>query len=144
MSEVNDFIDLSAIKAEEPVDARGALVFYIDVGALPPPAAEAFIDKMRSQFFKNQSPRIPKDIATFFIPVRNQETLVDFVPFAVTEEELLEDAAEIEEVGEDFVHDLYVGPRQCCGGNKVCCKEEAPVGWLKGLCKKIFGSKCCS
>src|SRR5437868_3418620 len=51
---------------------RGCLVFYIDVGSLPPFKAEAFIERMKDALNdRGGLTRIKKHQEVFFVPVRN-------------------------------------------------------------------------
>jgi hypothetical protein len=65
--------------------ARGVLVFYVNVGQLPPNRAEAFLERMKASFLaapqENLAWKLPDDVGTFWIPVRNQDTYVDFISF---------------------------------------------------------------
>lgn len=143
------------VQTEQPV-ARGALVFYFNVGNLPPYKAEAFIERLKDQWGQNvrsHGATLPPDVVTYFIPVRPpQETYVDFVPFAVTEEELLadldrEDIDALDEHAAEFLHELNLtNPRGgCCQGEKTaCCQKPEEDGFFKRLCKKVFGGGCCS
>lgn len=132
---------------ENEVEAKGALVFYVNVGKLPVSQVELFMEKFKSQFEKireNPVPKIPKNIAVFFLPVRDQDTFVDFVPFAVTEKQLLEDMQYADQVADDaekFVHELYVGNKKECGGCCECCQLEEKTSFIKRLKKYIFGNK---
>lgn len=141
---------------EQPV-AKGALVFYINVGQIPPVNAEAFLDRVKDNLLNKRADKakLPEDIAIFFVPVRPpQETLVEFVPFAITEAELLDDSdlEALEEVGEEFVHELELSRKGCCGGNRTACCQGGSkpaetggvVDTLKGWCRKVFGKNCCS
>ena len=71
-------------KKEAPGSVRGCLVFYIDVGSLPPFKAEAFVEKMKEQLNDRDGlKRIKKDHEVFFVPVRNGNgTRVRYIPFA--------------------------------------------------------------
>ncbi len=61
---------------------RGCLVFYIDVGQLPPFKAEAFVERMKQQLNDRDGLcRIKKDQEVFFIPVRGGRTRVEYIPF---------------------------------------------------------------
>lgn len=62
---------------------QGCLVFYIDVGQLPPVKAEAFVDKMKQQLNdKDGLTRIRKHNEIFFVPVRsNVGTRVKYIAF---------------------------------------------------------------
>ena len=61
---------------------RGALVFYIDVGQLPPFKAEAFVERMKDQLdSKDGLKRIKRDQEVFFLPVRGGGTRVKYIPF---------------------------------------------------------------
>lgn len=67
------------------IDAKGILVFYLNVGHLSPPKAEAFVERMRDRFLSGDNPRnwkIPDDVGVFFLPVRPpQETYIDYICF---------------------------------------------------------------
>lgn len=63
-----------------PDDTRlkGCLVFYVDVGQLPPYKAEAFVERMAARF---NSERLKKNYEIMFIPVRpNSQTRVEYIP----------------------------------------------------------------
>ena len=59
---------------------RGAVVFYIDVGNLPPNKANEFVKQMceNNQEFLDS---MPEDIGKVYLPVRNSATRVEFLQF---------------------------------------------------------------
>ena len=59
-------------------EATGILVFYVNVGNLPAFKAEAFIDRLRDKFKLQE---IKKMYEVIYIPVRDQETRVEFISF---------------------------------------------------------------
>lgn len=54
---------------------KGAFVYTINVGMLPPMKAEAFIERLKDKFRKQGS--LNKDFDHLFIPIRNQDTKVE-------------------------------------------------------------------
>jgi hypothetical protein len=61
-------------------DLRGAVVFYVDVGQLPPEKAEGLVARLKENNaeFLNA---LPKDITTLWLPVRAPGlTRVEFLP----------------------------------------------------------------
>ena len=58
---------------------NGMMIFYIDIGQLPPYKAEAFVERCKDNF-KNK--KLKKNgIECIFIPVRpNSKTRVEFIP----------------------------------------------------------------
>ncbi len=66
--------------AQDDNRLKGCLVFYIDVGQLPPYKAEAFVERMKDNF---RSERLKKNYELIFVPVRpNGNTRVEFIPFS--------------------------------------------------------------
>jgi len=62
---------------------KGILVFYVDVGQLPPYKAEAFVERMKDQLNKNDFfERLKKqNYEVLLFPVRpNSRTCIDMVP----------------------------------------------------------------
>lgn len=64
-------------------EAKGVLIFYIDVGMLPPFKAESFIETMKERFLSTKEKakvdwKLPDEIGTFWVPVRGQYTYVDY------------------------------------------------------------------
>ena len=70
--------------ADGPLDAL--VVFYIDVGNLPPFNAEAYIERMKVKF-KPALSRLRENVGTLFIPVRNESTRVESLSLKVDSEE---------------------------------------------------------
>ena len=64
----------------EPVNAnaKGLLVFYVNVGQLPPFKAEAFIERMKDKFRLEE---VKKVCEVVYIPVRDQKTKVEYISF---------------------------------------------------------------
>jgi hypothetical protein len=62
---------------------QGCLIFYIDVGQLPPFKAEAFVERMKDQLNdRGGLTRIKKHQEVFFVPVRNGKgTRVEYIAF---------------------------------------------------------------
>jgi hypothetical protein len=60
---------------------KGILVFYVDVGALSPSKAEAFVDRMKDNL-NNSLDRIKNEgYEILFIPIRpNSQTRVEIIP----------------------------------------------------------------
>lgn len=77
--------DGKAEKKQEFTDdfVRGCLVFYVDVGQLPPFKAEAFVERMKRQLNDGGGlTRIKRDHEVFFVPVRSGVgTRVKYIPF---------------------------------------------------------------
>ncbi len=90
-------------------EIKGLLVFYINVGQLPPGKAEAFVHRMKISILdglphKNDPStpdeeswsvgsakplRLPKSIDTIFVPQRTDSTSIEYIPFdGVTKEAL--------------------------------------------------------
>jgi len=70
-------------KMKENKKLEGVMVFYVDVGQLPPYKAEAFIDRMKDQFGKTKTYKKLKKagVDTIWMPVRpNSQTRVEFMP----------------------------------------------------------------
>jgi hypothetical protein len=84
------------LKEEDDMqEVKGLLVFYIDVGRLPPFRAEAFIDRMKEKFQDDQKRNfiLPHDIGCFFVPVRGSHTRVDYIAFDAEDADRIEDFA---------------------------------------------------
>lgn len=67
----------------EKTTANSVMVFYINVGQMPPYQAEAFLKRIKDQFLQcnNDIWKLPDDVGTLFIPVRPpQECRVDYIP----------------------------------------------------------------
>lgn len=71
--------------ASNKKQTKGMMVFYIDVGQLPPYKAEAFVERWKDTC-KKQTKKLRKSgIESIWIPVRpNSQTCVEFLP--MTEE----------------------------------------------------------
>ena len=54
---------------------KGVIVFYINIGSRSPSAAESFIEKIRKEH--SWLSDLPQ--STMFIPIRNQNTYVDYL-----------------------------------------------------------------
>ena len=63
--------ELRAIKLTK----KGVIVFYINIGSRSPSAAESFIEKIRKEH--SWLSDLPQ--STMFIPIRNQNTYVDYL-----------------------------------------------------------------
>jgi hypothetical protein len=124
-------------------DAVAALVFYVNVGAIPPDRVDSFLRKFEEIVFNETNQvraKVPENVAVFFLPVRNQDTYVDFLPFSISEEEL-------DEIGEDcadFVHEVEMMTKGECE-EKMCCqqKEKTFLNTVRGWCQNVFGKGCC-
>lgn len=57
---------------------RGVLCIYVDVGQLSTEKAEAFVEHIKE---KMDLTRIKNHAEVFFLPVREGQTRVEFVPF---------------------------------------------------------------
>lgn len=75
---------LAEAKAKEMVEAtkktplKGLVVFYIDVGQLPPFKAEEFIDRMKE---KANLDRFPEEYGSMWIPIRAGKTRIEMLKF---------------------------------------------------------------
>lgn len=67
---------------ENSRDVDGWVVFYIDVGQLPPAKAEAFVERMKDSM---KDVRLPSNFDAVWIPRRNQPTYVEVVKFNLDE-----------------------------------------------------------
>ena len=64
--------------------ARGIIIFYMNVGMLPPIKAEAFIDRVKDRFMNGEKDRnweLPDDVGVFFVPIRENKTRVQYINF---------------------------------------------------------------
>ena len=62
---------------------NGFMVFYIDVGQLPPFKAEAFLERLKDKYKKKNKKLKESGIEAIWIPVRpNSNTRVEFFPFS--------------------------------------------------------------
>jgi len=61
---------------------EGLLIFYINVGALPPFKAEAFVERLKERF-KPTLQRLPDSIGTLFVPVRTDDTRIELCQWNV-------------------------------------------------------------
>lgn len=75
-AEINLADAATSVPSDDPLD--GVVVFYIDVGSLPPVKAEAYIEKLKAKFKPTLS-RLRKNVGTLFIPVRNENTRVEWL-----------------------------------------------------------------
>jgi len=62
--------------SKEKKKLKGVVVFYIDVGQLPPKKAQEFVDKLREQN-KEFLDSLPEDVGELWLPVRNGNTRVE-------------------------------------------------------------------
>lgn len=60
---------------------KGVLVFYINVGQLPPAKADAFIERMQSHIEKKLPNRLPDTWTTLWLPTRDTDTHVETMRF---------------------------------------------------------------
>jgi hypothetical protein len=51
------------------------IVYYINVGQLPPYRVEAYMERMKEQLNKNRT--LNKDLEEYFIPVRDENTRIE-------------------------------------------------------------------
>lgn len=149
MSDV-EVIDLA------PVESKGVLVFYINVGMLPPFKAEAFLERARDNYVKSMkdavSAPLPKDITMLFVPVRPpEETFVDYIPFDGVTKEALEELRNIREglreffnehlpIAEDVEEECceqMVPDERGCSGKPGCCAAYPHTWWSR--IKGFFG-----
>ena len=65
-------------KPKSDPELKGIVVFYINVGTLPPFNAEGLVEKMKE---KMDLSRIKKNYEVFFIPVREGTTRIEYIPF---------------------------------------------------------------
>ena len=72
------FIKIEQSESAVNVDAKGILVFYVNVGQLPPFKAEAFIERMKDTFKLKEIKKLSEVV---YIPVRDQETRVEYISF---------------------------------------------------------------
>jgi hypothetical protein len=81
---------------------KGLLVFYINVGMLPPYKAEAFMERMKdmmangSSLSKERKWKLPDDVGTFWVPTRTGETRLEYIHFGDDRKHVLEQFKEIE------------------------------------------------
>lgn len=70
-----------AATAIVPPKLEGFITFYVNVGSLPPFKAEAFIDRLKDQWKKNEKPdSLIKNWQTLWIPTRTEDTHTEFYP----------------------------------------------------------------
>lgn len=58
---------------------RGFMVFYLNVGALPPKKAEDYIKRVKETWIKEVKDELPEDIKIMCIPVREHDTCVEYL-----------------------------------------------------------------
>lgn len=68
------------LKDEITKDLKGLLVFYIDVGPLPPFKAERFIERIKIEFAHIKL-RIPLEYEIMFLSVKNENTRIELIRF---------------------------------------------------------------
>jgi len=73
--------DINIPNLDSDSEADGIIVIYLNVGQLPPFKAEAFIDRMKDKFRVEDKNKILEKWTTLFIPVRTQDTRVEFIRF---------------------------------------------------------------
>jgi hypothetical protein len=77
---------------------KGLIVFTINVGQLSPQKAEAFIDRMKERFIKEDTRKTFDEWEFIFMPVRVQDTKVEFISYdqnaQLEAQELLRDETE--------------------------------------------------
>jgi hypothetical protein len=76
LSKYYNFVEAKHTEMNLP-PLKGFLIFYIDVGTLPPHKAEQFIERMKDSVLKDMRGRLPEEWKTLWIPVRNTDTHVE-------------------------------------------------------------------
>jgi len=69
-------------------EVKGLLVFYVDVGNLPPNVAKEFVKKIEQQLQHGSDDLpeerkwiVPKDVGMFFVPVRDKKSKIEYISF---------------------------------------------------------------
>lgn len=80
--------------------SKGVLVFYLNVGQLPPFKAEAYVDRVKERLFAPSETQthasLPKNISVIILPVRYpNETFVDYIPFEGMTKDAVDELREI-------------------------------------------------
>lgn len=96
-------------------EIKGILVFYINVGMLPPSEAEEFINRWRDRIkFGHQNDfesipalKIPSTIDSLFIPVRDKPTQVEYIPFDGVTKDALSELIEVKILLNQFMNEPY-------------------------------------
>lgn len=71
---------LELFEGSSKQELKGAVIFYIDVGSLPPVNAEAFIDRIKERTSAFINDLNINGYRTVFLPVRNSQTRVEYLP----------------------------------------------------------------
>ena len=67
---------------QEKIEIEGLLVFYINVGTLSPPRAEAFVKRFEECLVsRNDTWKLPDTVGTIWVPTRAEPTRVDYIAF---------------------------------------------------------------
>lgn len=143
MSEA-EFVELTP-----EVQSRGVLVFYLNVGMLPPFKAEAFLERAKDQYMRafeqgGKSAPLPKDITILFIPVRPpDETFVDYIPFDGVTKDALAELREVRNTLREFFNEHLPMAEEVVEGGCECPKDsgccEAPTETWWSKFKGFFG-----
>lgn len=77
-SPLKQFWELRKIPSTTENEFKGTLIFYIDVGTMPPANADLFVHRVKDSIV---TPRLQKHYELVFIPIRpNSNTRVEFIP----------------------------------------------------------------
>ena len=126
-----------AVENEDAPVMRGILVFYMNVGALPPYKAEVFLERMREQLLRPlqaASRPLPEDVGVLFVPVRPpDQTRVDYLPLDAVSRDAL---AELRAIREHFIHTYQEVAAEL--QLTVPKKRTGFFGMLRNWYKKLF------
>lgn len=66
---------------ETKIEAKGLLIFYLNVGQMPPFKAEKYLKNMQERFSDTRF-LLPSDVCVFWVPIRPPEnTKIEYIAF---------------------------------------------------------------
>lgn len=123
-----------------PIEATGLLVFYVNVGTVPPYRAESFVERFEDHFKSKmlKEHKLPDNVVLLFVPVRPpQETRLEYIPMVGVDTALLTQIMEIHEKTRQFWNDHK--PEEFDDIEKEAQNEDiVHKSWWKGL-GQLFG-----
>lgn len=116
----------------ELIEATGLLVFYVNIGTMPPYNAEAFVERFEDHF-KNKAlkdHKLPDNVVMLFVPVRPpQETRLEYIPMIGVDPALVRQLSEINDKTIQFWSEHKAEDFE--GSEEVPCQYSPRKSWWK-------------